>query len=112
MRRRYLSNTDSSAVPRWICLRWRRMQHHVPNQRRLYGRQLLQRKRLCGEEGEWTALHKRHRELEAARKRSYIELYIPHLALGLKDILKLNDKEEGKIVGNLKKMLEKTHLDL
>ncbi len=57
-------------------------------------------------------LHKRHRELEAARKRSYIELYIPHLALGLKDILKLNNKEEDKIVGNLKKMLEKTHLDL
>ena len=57
-------------------------------------------------------LHKRHRELEAARKRSYIELYIPHLALGLKDILKLNDKEEDKIVGNLKKMLEKTHLDI
>jgi DNA topoisomerase-6 subunit B len=57
-------------------------------------------------------LHKRHRELEAARKRSYIELYIPHLALGLKDILKLTGKEEDKIVGNLKKMLEKTHLDL
>jgi DNA topoisomerase-6 subunit B len=57
-------------------------------------------------------LHKRHREMEAARKRSYIELYIPHLALGLKDILKLTGKEEDKIVGNLKKMLEKTHLDL
>lgn len=57
-------------------------------------------------------LHKRHRELEAARKRSYIELYIPHLALGLKDILKLTGKEEDKIVGNLKKMLEKTHLDV
>jgi DNA topoisomerase-6 subunit B len=57
-------------------------------------------------------LHKRHRELEAARKRSYIELYIPHLALGLKDILKLTGKEEDKIVGDLKKMLEKTHLDV
>jgi len=38
------------------------MQHHVPNQRRLYGWQLLQWKRLYDEEGEWTALHKRHRE--------------------------------------------------
>ena len=57
-------------------------------------------------------LHKRHRELEAARKRSYMELYIPHLALGLKNILSLTDKEEYKVVGNLKKMLEKTHLDV
>jgi len=57
-------------------------------------------------------LHKRHRALEAERKRSYIELYIPHLARGLKDILKLSDKEEGKIVHDLKKMLEKTHLDV
>jgi DNA topoisomerase-6 subunit B len=57
-------------------------------------------------------LHKRHHELEAARKRSYIEMYIPHLALGLKDILKLSDKEEGKVVSDLKKMLEKTHLDV
>jgi len=57
-------------------------------------------------------LHKRDRELEAARKRSYIELYIPHLALGLKDILNLTDKEQDKVVGNLKKMLEKTRLDV
>ncbi len=57
-------------------------------------------------------LHKRERQLEAARKRSYMELYIPHLALGLKDILSLTDKEENKIVRNLKKMLEKTHLDV
>jgi DNA topoisomerase-6 subunit B len=57
-------------------------------------------------------LHKRERQLEAARKRSYMELYIPHLALGLKDILSLTDKDESKIVGNLKKMLEKTHLDV
>jgi hypothetical protein len=41
-----------------------------------------------------------------------MELYIPHLALGLKDILRLSDKEEDKIVKDLKKMLEKTHLDL
>ncbi len=57
-------------------------------------------------------LHKRHRALEAERKRSYIELYIPHLARGLKDILKLSDKEEDKVVRDLKKMLEKTHLDV
>ena len=35
-----------------------------------------------------------------------------HLALGLKHILELPDKEEEKIVKDLKKMLEKTHLDV
>ena len=57
-------------------------------------------------------LNKRRHDLEAARKRSYIELYIPHLALGLKDILQLKDKEEETIVRDLKKMLEKTHLEV
>ncbi len=57
-------------------------------------------------------LNKRRRDLEAARKRSYIELYIPHLALGLKDILQLKEREEEKIVHDLKRMLEKTHLDV
>ena len=57
-------------------------------------------------------LNKRRRDLEAARKRNYIELYIPHLALGLKNILDLSDKEESKIVTDLKKMLEKTHLEV
>jgi DNA topoisomerase-6 subunit B len=55
-------------------------------------------------------LSRRRRQLEAERKRNYMELYIPHLALGLKQILKLKDKEEGKIVTKLKKMLERTHL--
>jgi DNA topoisomerase VI subunit B len=39
-------------------------------------------------------LNKRRRDLEAARKRNYMELYIPHLAQGLKDILALPDKEK------------------
>ncbi len=51
-------------------------------------------------------------DLEAARKRNYMELYIPHLALGLKDILGLPEKEKEKIEHDLKKMLEKTHLDV
>jgi DNA topoisomerase-6 subunit B len=55
-------------------------------------------------------LSRRRRQLEAERKRNYMELYIPHLALGLKQILRLKDKEEDKIVTKLKKMLEKTHL--
>ncbi|MCX6997102.1 MAG: DNA topoisomerase VI subunit B [Kiritimatiellaeota bacterium] len=57
-------------------------------------------------------LSRRHHQQEAERKRSYIELYIPHLALGLKDILRFGDKEEDRVVHDLKKMLAKTHLDV
>ena len=59
-----------------------------------------------------TFLGRRERAAEAERKRSYIEKYIPHLALGLKQILNLKDSEEAKIVSDLKTMLEKTHLEL
>lgn len=57
-------------------------------------------------------LSRRRREAEAARKRNYIELYIPHLALGLKEILDLDDRQEKSIINKLSRMLEKTHLDL
>jgi DNA topoisomerase VI subunit B len=57
-------------------------------------------------------LNKKKRVAEAERKRSYIEKYIPHLALGLKDILTLNDKQEEQVVVKLKDMLERTHLDM
>lgn len=56
-------------------------------------------------------LKRRHRENEAERKRSYIEKYIPHLALGLKDILDLPGKDEDKVVQNLRRMLERSHLE-
>ncbi|MEM7392051.1 MAG: DNA topoisomerase VI subunit B [Verrucomicrobiota bacterium] len=55
---------------------------------------------------------RRKREAEAERKRSYIVSYIPHLALGLKDILDLKDRQEGQVVDKLNKMLEKTHLEV
>jgi DNA topoisomerase-6 subunit B len=57
-------------------------------------------------------LHRRHRQAELERKRSYIALYIPHLALGLKEVLTLNDKQESQIVTDLNEMLERTHLDV
>lgn len=57
-------------------------------------------------------INRRKREAEAERKRGYIEKYIPHLALGLKDILSFSDKEKGRIEGDLKKMLERTHLEV
>ena len=56
-------------------------------------------------------LSRRHRENEVERKRSYIEKYIPHLALGLKDILSLPDKDEARVVQNLRRMLERSHLE-
>ena len=57
-------------------------------------------------------LSRRRRDLEAQRKRDYMQLYIPHLALGLKQILKFDDRQEGKVIGKLKKMLERTHLEV
>ncbi|MCO5045311.1 MAG: hypothetical protein M9935_08555 [Kiritimatiellae bacterium] len=40
---------------------------------------------------------KRRRDLEAARKHNYIELYIPHLAQGIKDILGQSDKKRNAL---------------
>ena len=56
-------------------------------------------------------LSRRHRENEVERKRSYIEKYIPHLALGLKDILDLTGKDEDRVVQTLRRMLERSHLE-
>ncbi|HMP73793.1 MAG TPA: DNA topoisomerase VI subunit B [Kiritimatiellia bacterium] len=57
-------------------------------------------------------LSRRERQAEADRKRNYMELYIPHLALGLKDILNLNEKDRENVENDLKKMLERTHLEV
>ncbi|MCC6354097.1 MAG: DNA topoisomerase VI subunit B [Verrucomicrobiae bacterium] len=57
-------------------------------------------------------LSRKRRADEAARKRSFIERYIPHLALGLKEILALNDRQEKTVVTKLSGMLERTHLDV
>ncbi len=56
-------------------------------------------------------LSRRHRENEAERKRSHIEKYIPHLALGLKDILDLPARDEDRVVSTLRRMLERSHLE-
>jgi DNA topoisomerase-6 subunit B len=59
-----------------------------------------------------TYLLRRKRAAETERKRTYIEQYIPHLALGLKEILNLNEREEGRLVERLTGMLEHSRLDL
>ena len=48
------------------------------------------------------------REREAERKRSYIEKYIPHIGIALKEILDLSDRQEEKIVTTLKDTLERS----
>jgi len=56
-------------------------------------------------------LSRRYRQAELERKRNYMVLYIPHLALGLKEVLDLSNKEEANIIRQLRKMLEHTHLE-
>ncbi|MDD5677238.1 MAG: DNA topoisomerase VI subunit B [Kiritimatiellae bacterium] len=56
-------------------------------------------------------LSRRRRQAELERKKNYIEMYLPHLALGLREILALNEKEEKQIITKLHKMLERTHLE-
>jgi len=48
------------------------------------------------------------REREAERKRSYIEKYIPHIGIALREILDLSGKQEEKIVVTLKDTLERS----
>jgi len=56
-------------------------------------------------------LSRRRRQAELERKKNYIELYLPHLALGLKQILKFDDRQEKQVINKLHKMLERTHLE-
>jgi len=56
-------------------------------------------------------LHKRMRQMEYERKRNYMAMYIPHLALGLRMILGFDDKREKNLINTLNRMLERTHLE-
>ena len=53
-------------------------------------------------------LSRRHREAEADRKRSYITKYIPHLALGLQEILGLDASGKTDLEARLVRMLERS----
>jgi len=57
-------------------------------------------------------LSRRRRAAEVERKRNYIELYIPHLAIGLGGVLGLGDRQRDAVVDRLRRMLERTHLDV
>ncbi len=53
-------------------------------------------------------LSKRRRALEEERKKSYITKYIPHIGIGLREILGFPEKDEQKIVKQLTNILEKS----
>ncbi len=52
-------------------------------------------------------LSKRRREAEAQRKYDYIKTYIPHIGIGLRDLLGFSEKEEQRIVDKLTGLLER-----
>ena len=52
-------------------------------------------------------LSRRRRAADAQRKRVYIETYLPHLAIGLQQILGFNEKEHERVVRDLRKILER-----
>jgi len=60
--------------------------------------------------GRQMALHvrKRRREADEAKKAAYIEMYIPQVAIGLRDILDLKERETHKLVGCLTDVLERS----
>ena len=53
-------------------------------------------------------IRKRRREADELKKRSYIDKYLPQVAIGSQEILGFDDKERAKVVENLTQMLEKS----
>jgi len=53
-------------------------------------------------------LRKDRRRRDADRKRAYIEKYIPHIGIGLRDILDLSGAQETKIVSTLSDTLSRS----
>ena len=43
-----------------------------------------------------------------AKKKSYIDKFIPHIGIALKDILGFSDREEKKVVERLRRTLERS----
>jgi DNA topoisomerase-6 subunit B len=53
-------------------------------------------------------VRRRKREAEAARKRSYIEQYIPHIGSALQEILGMPDPRRCQVEDTLKEILERS----
>jgi len=52
-------------------------------------------------------LSRHRREVEAQRKHDYIETYIPHIGIGLRELLEFSENEEKKLVEKLTGLLER-----
>jgi DNA topoisomerase-6 subunit B len=55
-----------------------------------------------------THIKRRRREADEAKKRGYIEKYIPHVAIALQDILGFDDREKERTISTLTRVLERT----
>jgi DNA topoisomerase-6 subunit B len=55
-----------------------------------------------------THIRKRRRIEAEAKKKSYIDKFIPHIGIALKDILGFSDREERKVVDRLRRTLERS----
>jgi len=55
-----------------------------------------------------TFIRKRRREADEAKKRAYIEKYIPQVSVGLQKILELSDTQRDKVTTNLTDVLERS----
>jgi DNA topoisomerase-6 subunit B len=56
---------------------------------------------------------RRRRRVDAeAKKKSYIDKFIPHIGIAVREILGLSDKEESKVVASLREILEKSRESL
>ena len=53
-------------------------------------------------------VRKRKRVADEAKKRAYIEKYIPTIGEALQEILELSDRQRDKAIGNLKTILERS----
>jgi DNA topoisomerase-6 subunit B len=57
-----------------------------------------------------THIRARRREVEEEKKRSYIERYIPHIGIALREILGMSKPAEEELVVTLKDVLERSRL--
>jgi DNA topoisomerase-6 subunit B len=53
-------------------------------------------------------IRKRRRDADEAKKRAYIEKYIPQVAIGLQQILALSDPQRDRVIVDLKDVLERS----
>jgi DNA topoisomerase-6 subunit B len=52
-------------------------------------------------------LSKKRKEAAAERKKEYIKTYLPHIGIGLRELLGFSEKEEQKVVDTLTGLLER-----